>query len=41
MLKSRQDPKETYHRYAYYFTVEHEIWSDAKMLRIRDSRQDP
>jgi len=33
-----QDPKETNHRYAYYFTVEHEIWSDAKMLRIKNSR---
>lgn len=33
-----QDPKDTDHRFASFFTVDHEIWSNAKMSRIRNSR---
>ena len=38
MLKPKQDPKDTDNRFSYFFTVDKELWSAAKMMRIRDSR---
>merc|ERR1719430_2209054 len=37
---AEQDPMDTTNRFSYFFTIDHQLWSDAKMERIRKSRYD-
>merc|ERR1719402_60253 len=35
---AEQDPADTENRFSYFFTIDHQLWSDAKMERIKKSR---